>query len=345
MTGSDKRRRLGGRRTAREAPPAPAIILVEPQLGENIGTTARAMLNCGLTDLRLVRPRDGWPNFKAERTAAGADEVISNARVFDDVRSAASDLHRLYATTARNRYMVHEIHTARTSAPDIRRAAARGQRVGILFGRERTGLENDDLSLADAVITLPLNPGFSSLNLAQAVLIVGYEWYLAGDGGPAPEGAAERGTGSRLHLGAGRPATKDQLFNFFAHLEQELDASGFLRLDEKRPGMVQNIRNLFQRARPTDKEIKTLHGIVTGLAWLGRQPARLKALGLLGEEALKPPRKWPIKRPRLGEKPGRNHAPPAAAETRAGKSPGRPGGSRKTGGKGRKGRRFRPDTV
>ena len=234
----------------------PVVILVEPQLGENIGTAARAMMNCGLGELRVVRPRDGWPNPKALAAASGADEVIQNARLFDSTAAALADLHRVYATTARHRGMIKPVVTPRRAAAEMRAAAAQGERVGVLFGPERTGLVNDDIPLADTVLQVPLNPGFSSLNLGQAVLLVGYEWFQAADRTPASE----------LVTNETRPALKAELLNFFAHLEKELDDCGFLRNAEKRPSMVRNIRNLFQRAELTEQEIRTLHGIIKELA-------------------------------------------------------------------------------
>ncbi len=236
----------------------PAIILVEPQLGENIGTAARAMLNCGLTDLRLVKPRDGWPSEKARSAASGADKVIDGVRLYDSTAEAIADLTRVYATTARQRGMIKRVATPRRAAGEMRKAAAAGQKIGILFGRERTGLENDDIALSDAVIAVPLNPGFASLNLAQAVLLVGYEWFQAGDKTPA----------NQLVVNETRPATKAELLNFFVQLEKRLVESGFLRNVEKRPSMVRNIRNLFQRAGLTHQEVRTLHGIVSDLSAL-----------------------------------------------------------------------------
>jgi tRNA/rRNA methyltransferase len=247
--------------TAQAAAPAvipPAIILVTPQMGENIGAAARAMLNCGLTDLRLVAPRDGWPNIKAERAAVGALDMMPPVKVFDTTAQAIADLTHVYATTARDRRMVKPIVTARHAAEEARSRVAQGGRVGFLFGPERTGLLNDDLSLADTLLTVPLNPAFTSLNLGQAVLLVGYEWYQAGDATP----------GSVLETNGSLPATKDQLVNFFAHFERELDACGFLRNEEARPHMVRNLRNMWQRANLTEQEIRTLHGVVKELATL-----------------------------------------------------------------------------
>ena len=195
----------------------PAIILIEPQLGENIGTCARAMLNCGLTDLRLVRPRDGWPSGSAKAAASGADIVLDNARLCDTTEEAIADLSHVFATTARNRGMIKRIMTPREAAVEMRAQSSAGLTTGVLFGPERTGLFNDDLALADTSLTVPLNPSFSSLNLAQAVLLIGYEWYQTGDVTP----------GRYLHIGATRAARKEELVNFFDHLEQELSGSGF----------------------------------------------------------------------------------------------------------------------
>jgi tRNA/rRNA methyltransferase len=231
----------------------PAIILVEPQLGENIGTAARAMLNCGLDDLRLVAPRDGWPSAKAVAAASGADTVLDKARLYPDVPAAIADLAHVYAATARDRYMVKREVTPRRAAEELREFLAAGEACGILFGPERTGLVNDDIALADTVLTVPLNPAFSSLNLAQAVLIVGYEWFTARLM-PPPE---------LIHTGHSRPADKAELLRFFEHFEEALVDSGFLRHPDKRPSMTRNLRNLFQRAQCTEQELRTLHGVIT----------------------------------------------------------------------------------
>src|SRR6266498_1519243 len=171
MAGTDRRRAgvTGG----------PAIILVEPQLGENIGTAARAMLNCGLDDLRLVAPRDGWPSERAVAAASGADLVLDKAQLYPDVPAAIADLVHVYASTARDRYMVKRELTPRRAAEEMRGFIAAGEPCGVLLGPERTGLVNDHIALADAVVTVPLNPAFASLNLAQAVLLIGYEWFTA----------------------------------------------------------------------------------------------------------------------------------------------------------------------
>jgi tRNA/rRNA methyltransferase len=248
MAGTDHRRRAvtGG----------PAIILVDPQLGENIGTAARAMMNCALDGLRLVRPRDGWPSDKAVAAASGADAVLDKARLYPSIEAATADLVHVYASTARDRGIVRREVTPRHAASEMRARIAAGEPCGVLFGPERTGLSNDAITLADTVLTVPLNPGFSSLNLAQAVLLVGYEWYTTAAEAP-PE---------TLHTGLSRPATKAELTNFFEHLEEELLKNGFLRNRESRPSMVRNLRSLFQRAHCTEQELRTLHGVVTAFA-------------------------------------------------------------------------------
>ncbi|MEM7443097.1 MAG: RNA methyltransferase [Pseudomonadota bacterium] len=234
----------------------PAIILVDPQMGENIGTTARAMLNFGLTDLRLVRPRDGWPNPRAVSAASGADIVLDGARLFETTADAAADCRRLFATTARPRDMVKPVATPRGAASEIRAAENEGMSVGILFGAERTGLVNDDVALADTVITAPLNPSFSSLNLAQAVLLIASEYRQAKDVTPA----------NQLQTGDSPLADTKALVNLFEHLEGALDEAEFFRVAEKRPSMVRALRNMLGRANLTEQEVRTWHGIVTALA-------------------------------------------------------------------------------
>ena len=231
----------------------PAIILVEPQLGENIGTAARAMLNCGLGDLRLVRPRDGWPSERAVAAASGADSVLEKARLYPSLEAAIGDLAHVYAATARDRSMVKRELTPRAAAAEMRLFLDAGEPCGVLFGPERTGLVNDQIALADTVLSVPLNPAFSSLNLAQAVLLIGYEWFTA-RAAPPPE---------ILHTGHSRPANKAELVRFFEHFEEALVESGFLRHPDKRPSMIRNLRNLFQRAHCTEQELRTLHGVIT----------------------------------------------------------------------------------
>jgi tRNA/rRNA methyltransferase len=240
----------------RSAASDPVIILVEPQMGENIGAAARAMLNCGLTRMRLVRPRDGWPNSKALASASGADRVIEGAQLFDTTSAAIADLQFVLATTARQRDMVKTILAPEAAAEELRNKAAAGQRCGILFGPERTGLLNDDIPLADAVVTIPTNPEFASLNLAQSVLLIGYFWWRLGIEAPA----------QRLETGGNPPATKAELENLFARLEEALEAGGFYTTEQQRPTMVRNMRNLLQRAQMTEQEVRTFHGVIVALA-------------------------------------------------------------------------------
>ena len=250
MAGTDR-----GMGDAATALGGPVIILVRPQLGENIGTAARAMLNCGLTELRMVDPRDGWPSPKALNAASGADVVIGAARLFDSVAEAVSDLNRVYAATARPREIIKIVTSPRLAAGEIVGALAAGQKVGVLFGAERTGLTNDELGHADTIIEAPLNPGFASLNLAQAVLIIAYEWRMAAFGQNEP----------RLPLGTTSPATKSEIEAFQRTLVAALDAREFFPTPEMRPAMVQNLRALIERLLPTQQEIQTLFGIVKAL--------------------------------------------------------------------------------
>jgi tRNA/rRNA methyltransferase len=242
---------------------APAIVLVEPQLADNIGMAARAMLNFGLTEMRLVRPRGTWLNAKAIAAASGAHEILEDARTFDTTAEAVADLNRLAATTARLRDMIKDVSPPRDWAAMVRAEEAQGLRCGILFGPERVGLHNDDLALADTLVTVPTNPSFSSINLAQTVLLLGYEWHLAG-GAEAPSVILRKGYGSV-------PARQEEIIAFYEHLERELDACGFLRVKEKRPRMVRNIRNIFNRILLTQQEVKTLRGIIVGLTEFQRR--------------------------------------------------------------------------
>ena len=245
---------------------SPAVILIEPQLGENIGMAARAMANFSLADLRLVAPRDGWPSKEAYSAASGATGVIEGARVFDDVATAVADLNYVCATTARTRDLVKQVLSPQSAARETSVRIARNERCGIMFGAEQSGLENDHIALCDVVVMAPVNPKFASLNLAQAVLIMGYEWLKQQQNGtlgretefdgPAREGVQMHHT---------RPATRGEMVGFFEHLERELDASGFLRPPEKRPQMVRNLRNMFQRMGASEQEVRSLRGIVSSL--------------------------------------------------------------------------------
>jgi tRNA/rRNA methyltransferase len=235
--------------------PAPVVILVRPQLGENVGTAARAMLNFGLAELRLVRPKCGWPNVKALNAASGATAVLNRLRLFETVEAASADLEVLFATTARPRDLPKRVVDAAAAAREARTALACGRRVGLMFGPERTGLSNDDLAYADAVLTVPLNPAFSSLNLAQAVLLVGYEWFKAGAGAP------EAGGDDPI-----RPATKGELEQLYQHLLAELDAVDFFRAPDRRISLTRTIRLVLERARLREPDVHLLHGIVKALA-------------------------------------------------------------------------------
>ena len=258
MTGRD-----GGAELTRD-PRAPVVVLVRPQLADNIGACARAMGNGGLFDLRLVAPRDGWPQERAWRTASGADRILDEATVHETVADAVADLHHVYATCPRPRHIIKPVLTARGAAAELRTIASRGLRAGLLFGPERAGLDNDDMAQADALVRYPLNPGFMSLNLAQAVIIMAYEWWTSADETPPRD----------LMTNETTVAPKARLENFLTHLTAELDASGFLRNLPKRPGMVRNIRHLFQRGEVTEQELRTLHGIVTELSLGRRQRGR-----------------------------------------------------------------------
>jgi tRNA/rRNA methyltransferase len=237
----------------------PAIVLVRPQLAVNIGMCARAMANFGLDDLRLVNPKSGWPRTDEYRevaysAAAGAAHILDSARVFDTLEAAVGDLAFLYATTARERGQEKPVLTpsfgmAETALADHKR--------GILFGPERTGLENDEVALADAILTFPVNPAYASLNLAQAVLLVGYEWFKSahGDAPPAP-GVARA---------VSPPANREMMIAFFEFVEAKLDETGFFRPVTKKPGMRRNLRNIFHRMQLTQQDLSTLWGAVVRL--------------------------------------------------------------------------------
>ena len=235
---------------------APSIILSHPQLGENIGAAARAMANFGLSDLRLVKPRHGWPDAKATAMAAGAASVVEEARVFPTLRDALADLNLVYATTARERGITKEVLTPAEAACRLRAASACGEKTGILFGNERAGLDNDEISLCDCVITIP-TAHFASINLGQAVLLTAYDWFRAGDA--TPPARLEHGP---LH----RRPTRKELVDLFDHLERELEMSGFLFPPEKHDAMARAIRATIQRARLTYQEVQTVRGMLVALA-------------------------------------------------------------------------------
>jgi tRNA/rRNA methyltransferase len=249
---------------------SPVVVLVRPQLADNIGSVARSMANGGLFHLRLVAPRDGWPQERAWRMASGADRILDAATVHETVADAIADLHHVFATCPRPRHIVKPVLTARGAAAEMREIASRSLRIGILFGPERAGLDNDDMACADALVRYPLNPAFMSLNLSQAVMVMAYEWWTADDPTPPRD----------LMTNESRVATKNSLENFLAHLVSQLDACGFLRNLPKRPGMVRNIRHLFQRGEVTEQELRTMHGIVTELAIGRRSLGRDEKAGL-----------------------------------------------------------------
>ena len=236
--------------------PGPVVILVEPQLGENIGATARAMANFGLSRLRLVKPRQGWPNEKARVMAAGADRVLEAVTLYDSAEAAIADCTLVLAATARvhdqAKLVVGPEEAARVMAPAI----AAGENVGVLFGRERYGLDGQEVGLADRIITFPVNPAFASLNLGQAVLIVAYEWFKLTQNGVLPFAMPQRSA----------PAPKQQLNAFFGALERALEAVEFFRPPEKRATMQVNLRNIFHRIAPTRQDIQTLYGVITAIA-------------------------------------------------------------------------------
>jgi tRNA/rRNA methyltransferase len=234
---------------------APVVVLVRPQLGENIGTTARAMLNFGLRELRLVDPKCGWPSVKALQAASGATEVLNELRTFARVEDAVADLDLLFATTARPRDLPKRVVSAADAAREARAGLAQRRKVGLLFGPERTGLSNDDLIFADAVLSVPLNPDFSSLNLAQAVLLVGYEWFQAGALPPMPQGTAPS-----------RRATKGELAQLVEHLVAELDAVEFFRTADRRLSMVRTLKVIVQRADLHEADVHFLRGVIKSLA-------------------------------------------------------------------------------
>lgn len=242
-------------------PPGPAFILVQPQMGENIGAAARAMWNFGLDRLRLVAPRDGWPNPKAEATASGAAPVLDAVRVTATTAEACADLGVVFATTARDRALTKLVMTPERAMAEARTLIEAGDRVGILFGPERAGLENADVGRATAVISVPVNPAFGSLNLGQAVLLLAYEWMRSGLAeAPAAAGGAEWSLAGTHH------ATGIERDHLLRHLVERLDAVGFFFPAHKRPSMVANLDNLIHRAPLTDADIRVLHGIIRALA-------------------------------------------------------------------------------
>jgi len=243
--------------------PGPVIVLVESQLGENIGAAARAMANFGLARLRLVKPLQGWPNGKAKMMASGADRILDEAQLYPTLKDAIADCTLVFATTARAHDQAKPVVDAPVAMQQMGPHVAAGETVAVVFGRERNGLENDEVGLADRIITLPVNPAFASLNLAQAVLIVAYEWFRA-SGGTLPFVMPQKSA----------PAPKQQLAAFFESVERELERVEFFRPPEKRDTMTINLRNIFLRMEPTQQDIQTLHGVIMALAEGRKGPAR-----------------------------------------------------------------------
>ncbi|MBS0533520.1 MAG: TrmJ/YjtD family RNA methyltransferase [Proteobacteria bacterium] len=257
--------------------PGPVVILVEPQMGENIGAAARAMANFGLGRLRLVKPRQGWPNEKAVTMAAGADRILDGARLYETLEEAVADCSFVIATTARHHDQHKPIIDAQQAAAETAPRVAGGETVALVFGRERNGLENHEVGLADRILTLPVNPAFASLNLAQAVIVVAYEWFkLAGS-------EAVREDAPR----SSPPVGKQQLGAFFRDLERELEKVEFFRPAEKRETMTINLRNIFTRMELTQQDIRTLHGVVMSIANGRKGPARGGTLDPAAAEELR----------------------------------------------------------
>ncbi len=242
----------------------PIIILVGPQLGENIGAAARAMANFGLSRLRLVAPRQPWPNDKARMMAAGADRILDGAELFDDLEAAIADCTFVVAATARAHDQAKPVVGAPEVATLIAPRIAAGEPVAIAFGRERNGLENDEVALADCILTLPVNPAFASLNLAQAVVVVAYEWFKLATGEKLPFAMPKKSPS----------APKQQLLSFFSSVERELEKVEFFRPPDKRATMQINLRNIFTRMQPTQQDIQTLHGVIMAIAEGRKGPAR-----------------------------------------------------------------------
>ena len=258
----------------------PIVVLVEPQLGENIGAAARVMANFGLARLRLVKPRDGWPNLQAQRSASGADRVLEEAALFENVEDAVGDCSLVLATTARAHDQAKPVIGPEAAAREIAAHVSGGAEhanVAVLFGRERYGLENHEVALADRIMTFPVNPAFASLNLAQAVALVAYEWFKHVSGGALPFAMPQKSP----------PAGKQQVQAFFANLERELDAIEYFRPLDKRATMLVNLRNIFARMQPTQQDIQTLHGIVMALSEGRKGPARGGVLDSAEAQALR----------------------------------------------------------
>jgi tRNA/rRNA methyltransferase len=242
---------LEGRREASVGNPPPAIVLVRPQLGQNIGKAARAMLNFGLTDMRLVAPRDGWPNPEAGPAASGADIVLAGARVYDSVGDAVADCSTVYATTVRKRGVTKPVLTPVEAAAAIHAAPGR---AAILFGPERSGLETDDVAIARAILTVPINPKFGSLNLAQAVILVAYEWSRTETLAQPPAVALDP------------PAPQAELDGMIAQLDAMLVETGYFYPPDRATAVRRTLRTLLTKPGWTSQEVRTLRGVFSALA-------------------------------------------------------------------------------
>jgi tRNA/rRNA methyltransferase len=240
----------------------PAFVLVRPQMGENIGGAARAMWNFGLDRMRLVAPRDGWPNQKAVAMASGAGRLLDEAGLYETTAAALEDCHIVFATTARNRDLTKPVVSPERAMEMAREKIAAGEKVAVLFGPERAGLENDDIARANAIISVPVNPEFASLNLAQCVLLTAYEWRRQ-----TGEIAAER-----VEMAGSDWASQIEVEKLAEHYEERLDQAGFFFPEIKADSMKLNLRNLWSRMPLTRSDVQTLHGVL-------RQMVRWKERG------------------------------------------------------------------
>ena len=240
----------------RAGAPPPAIILVRPQLGQNIGKAARAMLNFGLTDMRLVAPRDGWPNPDSGPSASGADVVLEQARVFETVEEAVADCAHVYASTVRRRDLVMPVVGPEEMARSITEAQGRS---AILFGPERSGLETDEVALAGAIVTVPINPEFGSLNLAQAVILLAYEWSKTAALAQPPAKALEP------------PAPQGELEGLVRQLDEELAAKGYFHPPERTQATRNTLRTIFTKTGWSSREVKAVRGVIRSLVGPARK--------------------------------------------------------------------------
>lgn len=241
----------------------PVIVLVEPQLAENIGSVARAMGNFALSELRLVKPRDGWPNPGANRTASGADRILEEAKLYETMAEAIADCSLVIAATARQHDQVKPVVGPEQAARDLYPHVEAGNKAALVFGRERNGLEVHEVGLADKILTLPVNPAFASLNLGQAVIICAYEFYKLASGNALPFETPNFSP----------PAAKAKFEAFFSAVVNALEQHEFFRPPEKRENMIVNLRNIFLRLEPTEQDIQTLHGVIRTLAQGAKGPA------------------------------------------------------------------------